>query len=66
MKAVQIIGAIVIFALVAFVSAPLWGGCDLNEDLCQTWCDVRYSDSAIQKGTCKASCVTDRLGCLAK
>lgn len=66
MKAVKIIATIAAALMIASISAPLWGGCNFNQELCQTWCDVRHIESKINKAACQASCLTDKVSCMAK
>lgn len=66
MKVIKIIVAIAAGLIIASLSAPLWGGCNFNQKLCQTWCDVRHIGSKINKTACQASCLTDKVSCMAK
>ncbi len=66
MKAIKYAGIALALLLVAFITAPLWGGCDFNSSLCQTWCEVRHMNSGVEEATCKASCLADKLSCMAK
>lgn len=55
---------IVVVALVAVLTLPLWGSCDLNAKACGSWCSVRHSGHDLRIASCKAECSTDRLRCL--
>lgn len=55
---------IVVLAIVAFITLPLWGSCELNAKACSTWCRLRHFDSDVKTAACKARCATDRLRCL--
>jgi hypothetical protein len=52
-------------AVVAALTLPLWGSCDLRADACSRWCGLRYYDSGIKAAACRAECVAERLSCLA-
>ncbi|MCW9014289.1 MAG: hypothetical protein OQL06_10945 [Gammaproteobacteria bacterium] len=66
MKAIKIIFIIIVLIITAVLSAPLWGGCEFNNQLCSLWCEARHFDSSFNETTCKGSCVADKLSCLAK
>ncbi len=55
---------IVVVTVVAVLTLPLWGSCDLNAKACSGWCSVRHYGSDIRVASCKAGCSTDRLRCL--
>jgi hypothetical protein len=58
---------IAIFVLMAAIlSAPLWGGCQFNYQLCNTWCALRHLNSSFEEIACKGGCSADKLSCLAK
>lgn len=54
----------IVVTLIAAVTLPLWGSCDLNAKACSSWCEVRHYGSDLRIATCKAECTTDRLRCL--
>lgn len=54
----------VVLTLIALLTLPLWGSCDLNAKACGAWCDVRHYGSELGIASCKAVCTTDRLRCL--
>ena len=56
---------IVVLALVAVLTLPLWGSCDLNAAGCRHWCSVRHYGSDLRIASCRVQCSTDRLQCLA-
>ena len=66
MKIFKIIFIVIVLLIVAILSAPLWGGCSFNEEICSLWCEARHFDSSLNKTTCKGSCVADKLSCMAK
>ncbi len=55
---------IVVVTLIAALTLPLWGSCDLNAKACDSWCSVRHYGSDLRTASCKAECTTDRLRCL--
>ncbi len=55
---------LVVVTLVALLTLPLWGSCDLNAKACDGWCSLRYFGSDIRIASCKAECEADRLRCL--
>ncbi|ARN76206.1 hypothetical protein [Oceanicoccus sagamiensis] len=57
--------ALAVFVVIVF-TAPLWGGCNFNSNLCHSWCELRHFNSGFNEATCKASCLTDKLSCMAK
>ncbi len=66
MKPVKIIFIAVFVLMAAVLSAPMWGGCGLNYQLCTTWCEVRHFNSSFEEIACKGGCSADKLSCLAK
>ena len=52
--------------VVAVLTAPVWGGCGFNRQLCNSWCEVRYIGADLKKVACKTSCTADEVSCLAK
>ena len=58
------IGLFIVMA--AVLSAPLWGGCQFNYQLCSGWCNLRYFNFSFDRMTCKGSCSAEKLACLAK
>lgn len=52
-------------AVIAVVTVPLWGGCDLNAKLCSSWCAVRHFNAEVKEAGCNARCSTEHLSCLA-
>ena len=52
--------------VVAVLTAPLWGGCGFNKQLCHSWCAVRHLGSDLKRIACTASCAADEVSCLAK
>ncbi len=57
---------IMVVTLVAVLTLPLWGSCDLNAKGCTTWCNVRHYGSDLRIASCNAECSTDQLRCLAE
>lgn len=55
---------VVVVAVIAAVTLPLWGSCDLNAKACSGWCSIRHFNSDVKTASCKARCSTDRLRCL--
>jgi len=66
MKPGKIIFAAIFILMAAVLSAPLWGGCNLNYQLCSGWCEIRHFNSSFERVSCKGSCSVDKLACLAK
>ncbi len=66
MKALKYAAIALAVLLITFVTAPLWGGCEFNNTLCQTWCEVRHMNNGFDETTCKASCLADKLSCKTK
>ncbi len=64
--AIKTILILVVLFMLAVLSAPLWGGCDFNKQLCNAWCELRHFDSDLERITCEASCLADKASCLAK
>lgn len=62
MKKLLLIGIVLV---VAGVTLPLWGSCDLNAKACSAWCSARHFNSDVKTAACKAQCTTDKLSCLA-
>lgn len=56
----------VIVIIVGVATVPLWGSCDLNADVCRTWCSVRHMNSDVKEAGCRTRCATDRISCLAE
>jgi hypothetical protein len=56
---------VVVLAVVAVATLPLWGSCDLNAKACSAWCSVRHFNSDVKTAGCKARCTADKLSCLA-
>ena len=63
LKIALVVAAILVLAV---ITAPLWGGCGFNRQLCNSWCVVRHLDSDLRQVACKASCAADEVSCLAK
>jgi len=61
---IAIVAAVV--AVVAILSAPLWGGCNVAYQVCKLSCDVKHFDSKLKKAACKTSCGADKLSCLSR
>lgn len=57
---------IAVVTIIAALTLPLWGSCDLNASACDSWCDVRHYGSDLRIASCKAECATDRLRCLTR
>jgi len=55
---------VVVLAVVAVATLPLWGSCDLNAKACSAWCSVRHFNSDMKTAGCRSRCSTDRLRCL--
>lgn len=55
---------IVVATLIAALTLPLWGSCDLNASACSSGCSLRHYGSDLRIAACKAECTTDRLRCL--
>lgn len=55
---------VIVLMLVAGLTLPLWGSCDLNAKVCSSWCSIRHYSSDLKTASCKAGCTTDRLRCL--
>lgn len=64
--AIKALLILVVLFVLAVLSAPLWGGCGFNEQICDAWCELRHYGSDLERITCKASCVADKASCLAK
>jgi len=56
---------IIILAVIAVATLPMWGSCDLNAKACSAWCSARHFNSDMKTATCKARCANDKLSCLA-
>jgi len=56
---------ILLLAVVAVGTIPLWGSCDLKHQACTTICEVRHLDSDVNRASCKARCAVEKAGCLA-
>lgn len=59
----KILIVIAVALLAAVLSAPYWGGCALVNKGCQTWCAVRYFDSAVSEASCKLECAAEKVQC---
>jgi len=57
---------ILVLVVIAIVTLPLWGSCDLNARACSTWCSARHYNSDFKTATCQARCSSDKLNCLAE
>ena len=66
MKPVKLIIILLAVGIVAVLTAPVWGGCDINYKLCSGWCDIRYFNSSFEATVCKGGCGADKLACLAQ
>lgn len=66
MKPAKIVFISIVVLMAAVLSAPLWGGCNFNYQLCTSWCSIRHFNSSFDKIACKGSCSADKLSCLAK
>jgi hypothetical protein len=58
--------AILGIAVVAYLTLSFWASCDLRYDVCTAVCDVRHTDSDIEKMACKTGCTSERIGCVSK
>lgn len=65
-KFVKILLTPVVLFFIAFISAPLWGGCDFSQHVCEQWCQLRHYDNDIKLVRCKAGCAVDKLSCITK
>ncbi len=63
MKTLQIILIILVIIIGGIFTAPYWGGCGINHQLCELWCEIRHFGSSFDKITCKGSCAADRVAC---
>lgn len=63
---IKIIALAAIVFMVAVFTAPMWGGCGFNHELCSSWCSVRHMGSDVKAGICKTSCAADKVSCLLK
>ncbi len=61
----KILLILILVAGAAAATIPLWGGCDLNYRLCDTWCSLRHMDSSAEASICQAKCATKKAGCVA-
>lgn len=66
MKPAKIIAIVAAVLIVAILTAPFWGGCQITNTLCSTWCDIRHFNSTFKSTACKGSCAADKMACLAK
>jgi hypothetical protein len=57
---------IIVLAVAAIATLPLWGSCELNAKACSSWCTIRHFNSDLKSASCKAGCSTDRLRCLTR
>lgn len=64
-KVLMAVAGLIVLGVVAFATAPIWGGCNITYRACKQWCDVRHNDK-LERITCKASCKADHLSCLSK
>ena len=62
----KIIVIVLALAAIAVATVPLWGSCDLNYQVCTTWCEAKHYNSDVKVATCKAGCSADKLSCLGK
>jgi len=57
---------IIVLAIIAIATLPLWGSCDLNARACSAWCSARHYNSDLKTAACQARCTNDKLSCLAE
>ena len=66
MKRLKLIVIALAILLVAILTAPLWGGCNITYSLCSSWCEIKHFNSSFKSTACKGSCAADKVACLAK
>ena len=50
--------------LIAGVTLPQWGSCELQAEVCSRWCGLRHYDSSVDAAACRAECVGKRVKCM--
>ena len=61
----KMLGLLLVVAVIAGATFPLWASCDIKADICSRWCGIRHYDSGIKAAACRAECVGERFKCMA-
>lgn len=62
----RVLVAAVFAAVIALVTFPYWGSCDLKYRTCAFSCDVRHRNEGIKKAACRAECYTRKVACISR
>ncbi len=60
----KVLVAAFLAAVIAVVTFPYWGTCDMQYRACALSCDVRQRSDGIKKAACRAECYTRKIACI--